>query len=180
MLYHNSRPNLFFAVKSVDASELVSNIMMKSMELADWNVGIFFEKLAKPPHAHLTPLFHISEAYAFQGAVIATDIGTAYKLIQFPSPNPKFFFLNDIEWIRFPQKQYDQLEFIYRNPELILITRCLDHKTLVENCWNVKVDRIIENYNFFSTEHINYFKNKIDNLTVCEKPIEHKNILEYV
>lgn len=97
---------------------------------------------------------HYSEAYCFDGPIIATCFDTAIKLINLPTPNPKFFFLNDLEWLYQPQKNYEDLSRVYRHPELTLLARSEDHKTVIENAWNVKVGKIINKYNFFEKDFI--------------------------
>jgi hypothetical protein len=180
-MYHLTRQNVGFAVETLEPSELIFRILMQSMENDDWDSIVFFETLSKAPTAHLCSNMHISEAYSFQGPVIATSLKTAYKLIQFPSPKPKFFFLNDLEWLRFPQKQYKQLESIYRNKELTLITRSQDHKKLVESSWNRPVEYVVENYDFYSQNFLDYLKGKVSGASRRIKPvIEYKEVRDYL
>jgi len=180
-LYSVSRPKLCFMVQSIGASQLTFTLMMRAMEHAGLDVSFAFEKLDKPAHASISSYFHSSDCYGYDGPVIATNLVSAKKLIRFPSPKPKFFFCDDIEWIRFPQKQYESLEAVYRNQNLTLLARCNDHARLIESAWNVKVDNVIENYNFFTKNFLDYLEMKKQNAGIFTEPkIEYKSILEYI
>ena len=141
---------LGFILHDLNPSELAFNIFMRAVELHDWSVYVFFEELSRPPlSSYLSPIYHVGEAYTFDGPLIATTLSTAQKLITFPTPRPKYFFLNDLEWLRYPQKQFDIFASIYQHPELELICRSEQHRILVENCWGKNVSHIIEAYKFY-------------------------------
>ncbi len=86
----------------------------------------------------IAPTMHISNAYAYNGTIMATTLSTAEKLIIFPSPAKKYFLVWDLEWLRIKQRNFRFLSSIYSNPDLILVARSEDHKQVIENCWNVK------------------------------------------
>lgn len=163
-MYPLQLPKLGFLINSIGPSELAVNIMQRSLELEDLSVYLFWINLDRACLSNLNMNAHYSEAYCFDGPIIATCFESAAKLINLPTPNPKFFFINDLEWIYQPQKQYEQFESIYRNPELTLLTRCEDHKNIVEKAWNVKVHRIIHQYNFFEPDFIKELLEKNVNL----------------
>ncbi len=168
-------------INSLEPSELATQLTMGSLELNDLDVVIFFERMARAATFHLCSNMHVSEAYNFNGPVIATDLKTAYKLIQFPTPKPKFFFLNDLEWVHFPQKNYDTLEAIYRNKELTLLARHEEHAKLIEKCWNVHVDSVVPNYEFFGSSFLEYLKGKINRVEkYVNPPVIYKPILNYI
>lgn len=146
------RDKIGFMTPSSGASELSYNILRRAMERDDLDTFLFFLQIDKPCIFSTVCQMFYTQAYGFDGPIIATDLNTAGKLIQMPTPFQKYFFINDLEWIRFPQKNYYELEEIYRNPQLTLLARCEDHKKLIESCWNVKIHRIIENYNFFQLD----------------------------
>lgn len=180
-MYHQTRNKIGFMVESLEPSELITQITIKSLEVNDLDVILFFEKLGRAATFHLCSNMHVMEAYSFDAPLIATNLNTASKLIGFPTPKPKFFFLNDLEWLRFPQKNYDSFETIYRNRELTLIARSDDHAKLMENCWNVKIDYILNNYDFFGQNFISYLKGKNDSVKRYKnEPVLYKQILDYV
>lgn len=180
-LYHKTLPQLAFFIESMAPSELIFRILMDSMEQDKYNCLVFWEQLSRAPTKHLCANMHVSEAYGYNGPVIATSLKTAYKLLQFPSPNPKFFFLNDIEWLRFPHKQFEVLESIYRNRELNLLVRSEDHKKLVESCWNRKVDMVVNNYDFWNEDFVNYLEGKIEGAGKRKEPtVQYKSVVDYL
>lgn len=180
-MYHLTRNKIGFMVESLEPSELTTHITINSLEVNDLDVILFFERLGRAATFHLCSNMHVMEAYNFDGPLIATNLNTALKLINFPSPKPKLFFLNDLEWLRFPNKNYDTFETIYRNKELTLIARSEDHAKLMENCWNVKVEHIVHNYDFFGNGFLNFLKGKNDGVKRYKnEPINYKQILDYL
>lgn len=168
-------------VDSLDPSELVTRITLSSLEKHDLDVILFFERIARAATPHLCSNMHSYEAYGFNGPTIATNLKTAFKLIRFPSPKPKFFFVNDLEWLHMDVKNYEILEPIYRNNELSIIARSNDHAKLIENCWNIKVDHVVENYDFFTDSFLGYLKGKIDGaVKYINYPVKYKNVLDYL
>ena len=159
------RPKLGFLLRDTSPSELSYNILTRGTKHSDdIDTVIFFEHITRPCIDSLVAKMHISEAYSFDGPIISTDLNTTIKLINFPTPCPKLFFLNDLEWTRLPQKNFAQLSLIYRYPELTYICRSEDHKTLVQNCWNSKVSFVINRYNFYTPELLSF-------LTKNSKPL---------
>lgn len=87
-----------------------------------------------------------NELYSYDGIGIATDISTAEKLLHSPSLKKRYLYLWDLEWLRHPQKVYHDFAKIYRNKEIKIIARTKDHADLIENCFNVKVKYIADNF----------------------------------
>lgn len=92
-------------------------------------------------------IYNLIEAFSFKGPVFATNLSLAQKLVRFPGPSQKFFYVWDLEWLRRPF-QYEQYVGIYRNPALKLIARSDEHKTLLENNFNRSVFGVIDDFNF--------------------------------
>jgi hypothetical protein len=88
----------------------------------------------------------LNELWGFHYPVVATSLNTAGDLIKNPSPTKKFFYVYDLEWIVFEQKDFLKLAEIYRHPELEIICRSESHRQIFENCWNRKVNYIINNF----------------------------------
>lgn len=174
------RNKVGFLLSNVGPSELSYNILNRGMiHSDDIDTVIFFEQITKPCIDSLVAKMHISEAYHYDGPIIATCLNTLNKLLTFPSPHPKLFFLNDLEWLRLPNKNFAQLEYLYRNPHINLICRSNEHKKLVESCWNRKVKFIAERYNLYTPEILSFitensrglYKEKVSNKTLNIKSL---------
>ncbi len=100
------------------------------------------DKLISIPKFAIMNLDHL---WAFDGIAIATSLHTTQKLLACPRPIKKYFYISDIEWYYFKTK-YAELANLYQNSELELITRCLSHQKLVQQCWN-RNSQIIGDFN---------------------------------
>jgi hypothetical protein len=108
----------------------------------------FFEELSG---FCLTPNFacmNIHEAWSFDGTLIATNLNTAQQLIRLTGTKKKFFYIWDLEWMRLSQqsRHFRSIRSVYANPQLKLLARGEDHKKVLEDCWNLKVYDIIEDF----------------------------------
>ncbi len=95
----------------------------------------FYSIIGRP---YMTPQFalmHAAEVYSFDGAVVATNLAAARKLLSCPSPSHKLFYLWDLEWLRQPF-DYSQLSEVYKNESLILVARTDEHAKIIRNCWD--------------------------------------------
>lgn len=89
---------------------------------------------------------HSSEAYGFDGILIATSFKTLKSALTFPSPTKKYLYAWDIDWLRMRQKQFEDLFYVYSDKNVELICRSKEHAELFENCWNKKCKAIIEDF----------------------------------
>ena len=111
---------------------------------------VFFQNAVHPLATPRFATMNISEAFSYTGTAIATDLSTAEKLLKFPGPKAKYFYVWDLEWFRGKhsnRNHYDYFANIYRN--IPLIARSPSHKKVLEETWGVRVDRIIENALFY-------------------------------
>jgi hypothetical protein len=89
-------------------------------------------------HPIATPNFatmNISEAYDYNGFLVATNLQTAIKMLKCPGTRRKFFYVWDLEWTRPQNKNFAILKEIYNNPKIELISRSANHDKLIELCW---------------------------------------------
>lgn len=108
------------------------------------DIIIFYED-ALPQMIHpIGTVMQAVEAYEYRNPLIATNLSTAQKLVNFPRSCHKVFYLWDLEWIRFKNNSYYEFRNIYCNPELDLVCRTEEHKDLVERLWDRKVSRVSE------------------------------------
>ena len=93
---------------------------------------------------------HVAQAWMQDGAMIATSQSTAEKLIGFPTCTQKYFYIWDLEWLRWEQ-HFGNLGYSpyspYLNPRLELICRSKHHADIVENNFNRKVKYIVDDFN---------------------------------
>jgi hypothetical protein len=143
--------NLGFLVRTLGASQeafqLVKNANHAITE--DNNIIVFSET---PNMPCIQPNFcnmQLAEAWGYKHPLIATRLVLAKKLLSFPGTQEKYFYIWDLEWLRYPSqiKNYNAFAGIYRNPKLKLIARSKSHKDIIEDCWNVLVTGIVEDYN---------------------------------
>lgn len=121
-----------------------ANRFLKEFYKADI-VGFFEEE----GYFTLEPKFacmHLNELWGFHYPVVATSLNTASDLIKNPSPTKKLFYVYDLEWISFEQKDFVRLAEVYRHSDLEIICRSESHKKIFENCWNRSVKHIIDKF----------------------------------
>ena len=142
-------------VKNIDLSQhglhLLGNLNSLVAEYPDLCPIVFYETystLAYP--AHFAMVQH-KEAWLFDGPIIASSIDMVQTLLQCPRPNPKFFYVWNLDWIYMspnqPSIQLSFLNHIYTNDDIQLIARSEQHARIIENCWK-KPASIIEDFNY--------------------------------
>lgn len=144
----NTRPKVGVLVSDLNPGEssyFVVTQLHKDLESKD--TIIFFENVSMPCVHPMFAAIQISHAYNFDGKVIATNLSTAQKLLEMPGPSHKYFYLWDLEWLRYPQRNYHDFAKIYRNKELTLICRSQDHADMVELVYNRKPEYVAPFFN---------------------------------
>lgn len=109
---------------------------------------LFYENFFKPclPAINVASM-HISEAWSYKGALLATSLSTAEKMLSFPGSRNKFFYVWDLEWLRYQQKHFRRFQNVYGNSQLKLIARSHEHSRLLRNCWNVNHVPVVDDLN---------------------------------
>lgn len=144
------RKTINFLVNDLHASQLSYyltrnvNEYIKSDPSLDFVV--FFENLSKPVLVPNFALMQVAEAWGQPGVSIATSLTTASRLIHFPAPSKKFFYVWDLEWLRPTNKVYDLYAGIYLHPELKLLARSEEHASLIKNSFNREVEAIVSDF----------------------------------
>jgi len=137
-----------FLADHIGASQLAYYLVEYANHMAESGTGqviIFYEQLHRPCRRLLAPAMMMFEAWAQQGVSIATSVPTAARLIDFPGPHRKLFYVWDMAWTINP-KRYGPLAELFRSPELTLIARCSDHASVLENNFNVEVPYVFDNF----------------------------------
>jgi hypothetical protein len=96
----------------------------------------------------ITPKFavmNISEAYDQPGLTISTTPSTTSKLQHCWAPNQKVFYSWDLYWLRGQRKMYKPILDLY-HVNMDIIARSESHKTAIENCFNIKVKSVIDDF----------------------------------
>lgn len=129
------------------AYHAIHNINYTLINKPELDILLFYENVNRPCLPLNFAVMQMYEAWNYDGICVATDLNTAAKLINFPGPKRKFFYVWDLEWLRLKQKHFNVLYNIYAAPQLELLARSKSHAKLIEDCWNTKVTSIIDNFN---------------------------------
>ena len=139
---------LNFLVDHIGASHMAYYLIEQGNALSDAGdaqVTVFFDQLHRPCRRLRIPTMMMIEAWAQPGISIATSCSTAARLLSFPGPQRKLFYVWDMSWLRNP-KRVGAFSELFRNPDLTLIARCPDHSYALENDFNVKVPFCFDNF----------------------------------
>lgn len=120
-----------------------------------WDIAIFYHKFDKQISTPYFAMFQEEELWGYGGPVIATNLGTAERVIKSPRICKKYFYLWDLEWIN-NQYDVDYLSSIYCNEDIQLIARNQDHYNTIKACWREPA-YILEEFNY--EQLANIFRN---------------------
>lgn len=142
---------LGIAVPSLGAGHLsyvlVRNVNQLLRRGYDTDVVLFYENLTRPGLWPDCAVMQMAEAFGYDAPMIATSLSTAEKLLRFPGPAKRVFYVWDLEWLRLGnQKQFEHLQSVYGNTRLMLVARSRDHARVLENAWNRPVAAIVEDF----------------------------------
>lgn len=158
------RKTINFLVSDLHASQsayyLTRNINEYTKKDPFLEFMVFFENLSKPVITPNFAIMQIAEAWGQRGVTIATTLSTASRLIHFPAPSDKIFYIWDLEWMRPINKVYDMYAGIYLHPSLKLIARSKDHAMQIKNCFNRDVDAIISDFDMEQILEVSNYGNK--------------------
>lgn len=130
-----------FLVHDLSANEinytLLQNINQRIHQNLDEDFITFYENAIPPCVPNIGCTMQMAEAYLFDGLSIATTLPLAYRLLSFPSC-ARAYYMFDLEWMRFPTKNYHQLAEIYKNPLMNLIVPSEEYGEVVERVWQRK------------------------------------------
>ncbi len=126
---------------------LIQNTNRLLAERHDVDLIVFYENLHNPCLTMNFGSMQLTEAWGYDGTLIATTLSTASKILQFPGPSRKLFYVWDLEWLRMREKSFSELRSIYANPRLQLIARSDEHARVLEACWNTPILGVVEDFN---------------------------------
>lgn len=118
----------------------------------------FFYEIAPECMRPNFAIMNLSEAYNYNGILIATDVNSASRIIEFPGTVNRFFYVWDLEWVRFSKKQFEDMSVVYNNDRLPLIARSQTHYNLLKRIWKEPIgiceDANIEQLYKITSEYI--------------------------
>ena len=139
-----------FLIKNITLSQHGLQLLHNLNRIVDTNCDIspvvFYETYSTPPYSPRFAMIQNREAWLFDGPIITTSIEFVQTLLQCPKPNPKYFYVWNLDWMYLPPTQLTFLQNIYMNDNLQLIARSEHHARIIENCWKKPVS-IIEGFN---------------------------------
>jgi hypothetical protein len=97
----------------------------------------------------ITPKFavmNIAEMYDQPGLTIATTPQTTQKLLHCWGANQKIFYSWDLYWLRGQRRLYQPMLNLYTS-NIDIVARSESHKDAIENCFNIKVKTVIDDFN---------------------------------
>jgi hypothetical protein len=102
---------------------------------------------------------NLSEAYSYNGILVATDANSASRILEFPGSTHKFFYVWDLEWAKIQNKQFEDLATVYHNDRLPLIARSKTHFDIIKKIWKEPIgiveDVDIRQLHKITSEYIN-------------------------
>lgn len=107
---------------------------------------VFYQEPMIPCAPIRFSVIQMIEAYSFDGAVIATSISLAQKLLNFPGPSRKIFYVWDLEWME-NMYYHHQLSELFRHPDIQIITRSSSYAKKISDCWNIDLPEVVEDFN---------------------------------
>ncbi len=131
---------LAFIVDNLGPNELAHYLITSGNACLQANTDVdlvafvhnFIPTCGEPRFAYM----NVSEAYGYDGSLIATNLQTADKILNFPGPSRRLFYVWDLEWMRLPNRNYDMFASVYKNCRLELFCRSKQHQFFIRNAWN--------------------------------------------
>lgn len=133
---------------SYELSRTLNNLADKR---SDIDAIVFFNTLTRSRIVPKFAMMQMIEAWGQKGYTIATSCATTRKMMTFPGPQKRFFYVWDLEWIRGEKRTYDMFAPLYQDPRIILITRSGIHRDALDNGFNIgrlgKPIYVVEDFN---------------------------------
>ncbi len=119
------------------------NALIQNMPKERIDLIVFFQNILPQCLPLQFSSMNLSEAYDYNGTLIATDLLAASKMVNYPGPKRKIFYVWDLEWIRLPNRNYDSFAECYGDERLELFCRSKQHQFFIKNAWGREA-KIIE------------------------------------
>ena len=120
---------LGFAIKDLASSQVAYELTYNANE---WlrknyrlNIALFYQEQWLASLAPEFAQYHMSEAVAFSGSLVATSLGTAFA-IKNAVRAKRFFYINDLEYLR-PNFNKEQWDDVMNDQSITKFARCNDY-----------------------------------------------------
>lgn len=123
------------------AFEVISNINDDILNGTKTNYTIFFQELSTKCLNPLCAVMSVAEIHTFHGKVISTSLDTTELMLKSPTSSERVFYVWDLEFIR-DKSNYLRSLFLYRNPQLKIVSRSEDYARALEIFANRRSDLI--------------------------------------
>lgn len=110
------------------------------------NPCCFYQNLSIPPIDLNFVLLNSYYLPYWNGHVFATDFQTADLLLNIKGPCKKYFYIFDLEWLRYGLDFKDTTS-ILTNIELTLVARNWDHAMMIKNYCNIAPKFLLNDWN---------------------------------
>ena len=134
-------------IESLHACQQSISLIINCNKLSnDKNIDVigFYEIYGQFPAAPHFSVMQNRNIWEFDGPIIATDIDSAYTLINCPRISKKYLYIWNLEWIFHPANFYYYND-IYNHKDIELIARSKYHEKIIRKIWK-KPKFIMENF----------------------------------
>lgn len=111
------------------------------------DIIIFYQNLSPLVVNPNFAIMNLSEAYNYDGRLVATEVNNAARILDYVGTRKKYFYVWDLEWTKMGNKVYEQLSSVYNNPRINLIARSKQHYDIIKLAWREPVG-IVDDCNF--------------------------------
>ena len=126
-------------LNKVDNSQIGYYATKSLNYIAEKQVNVDIVMFVKEHAVHpVIPLFATmseTDIWGYDAPIIATDLSSAKTLINSSGPTKKYLYVWDLEWLRLPEYNHEELSKIYNNNNIELIARSDRHYMLIKECW---------------------------------------------
>jgi len=109
---------------------------------------LFYQNLVRPLVIPKCSALNCAEIIGYGKTLVATTLETALIMLNSATTTDRWFYVQDLEYLRDAHRNYEMAVKVYRSPRLKLITRSEDHRIALEKCFNCEVAGVVENYDF--------------------------------
>ena len=142
--------NLGIIVPNLRSSQLAyylgKNINQLVEQTNHINPVIFVEQTTLPCISIRSAIMSLNEIWNFNGILMSTTLHNTMLMLKAVIDAQKFYYVWDLEWLRNSKNFLYNMQ-IFRNPNINLVARSIDHAKIIENYCNRPVSIVLPNIN---------------------------------